>query len=173
MHAQEKAKEEVGGFFGDFFWQWDDGGEKLVRLAEAIPAEKYSWRPGEGVRSTSELFMHVAIANYWLPSLLGEAVPEGVNRDMEKTVTEKQEVLNHLRTSIEHVRVIAQNASEENLAKPVKIFDRESSVRGVYLLCLTHNWEHLGQAIAYARVNGIVPPWTAEREARQKMKKEE
>ena len=64
-------------------------------------------------------------------------------------------------------------SSEENLAKPVKIFDRESTVRGVYLLFLTHSWEHLGQAIAYARVNGVVPPWTAEREARQKMNKEE
>jgi uncharacterized damage-inducible protein DinB len=53
----------------------------------------------------------------------------------------------------------------------MKIFDRESTVQGVLLLCLTHTWEHLGQAIAYARMNDIVPPWTAEREAQKKAKK--
>jgi len=173
VQAQEQEKEEPGGFRGEFLWQLDDGGKKLVSLAEAIPAEKYGWRPGEGVRSTSELFMHVAGANYWLPSLMGVEVPEGISRGMEKTVTEKADVLEHLQRSIEHLRRAALAMDDADLERPVKIFDRESSARGLFLICLTHSWEHLGQAIAYARMNGVVPPWTAERQARQKVEKEQ
>ncbi len=173
VHSQEKEDEKPGGFRSEFLVELDDGGKKLISLAEAIPAEKYSWRPGEGVRSTSELFMHVAGANYWLPSLMGVEVPEGISRGMEKTVTEKAEVLEHLRKSIEHVRSATLNKADADLDKPITIFDRESSVQGVLLLCLTHTWEHLGQAIAYARMNEVVPPWTAERQARQKVKKEQ
>jgi uncharacterized damage-inducible protein DinB len=171
VHAQEKGKQELGGFRGEFLWQLDDGAKKLVSLAEAIPAEKYSWRPGEGVRSTSELFMHVAGANFWLPSLMGVPVPEGIDRGMEKTVTQKAEVMDHLQKSIQHLRNAVLNTADADLEKSMTIFDRESTVQGVLLLCLTHTWEHLGQAIAYARMNDVVPPWTAEREAQKKAKK--
>jgi uncharacterized damage-inducible protein DinB len=145
-------------------------GKKLLSLAEAIPAEQYGWRPGEGVRSTSEVFMHVAGANYMLPSTFGVEVPEGINRGMEKTVTDKAEVLNYLKGSLEHIRRAALNTEDADLDNPVKLFNQDSTVRGVFLICAVHAWEHLGQAIAYARINGVVPPWTAERQAKQEQK---
>ncbi|MCK5573986.1 MAG: DinB family protein [Bacteroidetes bacterium] len=170
--AQEKQKADSppAGFRGEFLWQLDDVEKKLLSLAEAIPAEQYSWRPGEGVRSTSEVFMHVAGTNYMLPSTFGVEVPEGINRGMEKTVTDKAEVLKYLKASLGHIRLAALNTDDSDLDNPVKLFNRVSTVRGVFLISTAHTWEHLGQAIAYARINGIVPPWTAERQARQKQK---
>lgn len=140
---------------------FDDTQKKILALAEAIPAEKYAWRPAEGVRSVSEVFMHIAGANYMIPSALGAKPPSGISRDMEKTVTAKPKVLEHLKQSFPHVR--GAIAGVEDPAKATKLFGRESTSGNVQLLILTHLHEHLGQAIAYARMNDIAPPWSAGR----------
>lgn len=156
------------GFRADFLMQQTGVEKEILGLAEATPADKYAWRPGEGVRSVSEVFMHLAGANYLLPSFAGVKVPDGISRDMEKTVTQKDAVIDALKKSFAHLRGAIAATSDADLDKPVKFFGIDSTVRGLYLVTANHEHEHLGQSIAYARMNGIVPPWTAERQARQK-----
>lgn len=149
-----------------------DAETKLIELAEATPAAKFAWTPGEGVRSTSEVFMHVATANYLLPTFVGMAPPEGVNAmTLEKDVKEKDAALRTLRASF----VVAHAAIDKpaDLDKRVTMFGNEVSTRQTLLLLVTHAHEHLGQSIAYARSNAITPPWTAREKAAAAAKKAE
>lgn len=161
--AQAPAK----GFRAEFLAQQDGVEKHLLALAEATPADKFSWRPGEGVRSISEVYMHVVGADYMLPSFAGAKVPEGISPAMEKSVTEKAAVIAELKKAFAHLRAAIAATPDADLEKPVKFFGMESTVRGLYFTVALHEHEHLGQSIAYARMNGIVPPWTAERQAKQ------
>ena len=136
--------------------------KKIVSLAEAIPADKYTWRPAEGVRSISEVFMHIAGANYMIPAGLGVKPPGGLTLDMEKTVTDKAKVVEHVKQSFDHAKKVFEGV--DDLAKPTKLFGRDNTYGGVEILIITHLHEHLGQAIAYARMNKVTPPWSAGRE---------
>lgn len=135
-------------------------GKKLVDLATAMPAEKYAWRPAPGVRSVSEVYMHVVGANYLLPSFLGAKLPEGFDREMERTVTDKAKVIEWLKKSIDNAKAAISSASDADLDKKVKAFGREMTERRVLMIVQTHMHEHLGQSIAYARSNGVTPPWS-------------
>ena len=148
------------GFRGEFLAQLSDVESKLVKLAEAIPQEKYGWRPGEGVRSVSEVFIHVARSNYTLVSMIGVKPPEGLSRDMEKTITEKTKVLETLKVSFGYLRDVVLKVPDADLGKPAKWFGQETTVQGVLFSIANHMHEHLGQSIAYARTNGVVPPWS-------------
>jgi uncharacterized damage-inducible protein DinB len=134
--------------------------KKLVALAEATPQEKYAWRPGPGVRSISEVYMHVAFGNYFIPSFLGAKMPEGLTRDTEKTVTEKAKVIEALKKSFDHARKAVEATPDSDLDKKVKVFGQEPSERMMLIGLVSHGHEHLGQSIAYARTNGIAPPWS-------------
>lgn len=139
-----------------------DTQDKILKLAKATPAEKYSWRPAEGVRSVSEVYMHIVGGNYFLPSFTGTAgkMPEWLTRDAEKTITDKAKVTEALEASFAHLNAALDAATDDKLDVKVKTFLGEQSVREVYLLAVTHAHEHLGQSIAYARMNGIAPPWS-------------
>lgn len=157
--AQEKPAAS-GGVRTEILRQIDDAREKLIALAEATPAEKFTWRPNDKVRSTSEVFMHVAGGNYFLPTLWGVKPPEGLSREMEKE-TDKAKVVDALRKSFEHVRKVVESTPEADLGRTIKIFDHDGTVREGLMLIATHAHEHLGQSIAYARMSGVVPPWSA------------
>ena len=157
------------GLRAELLTSLDDAAKKVVELAEAMPPEKLAWRPGEGVRSTSEVFMHIAGGNYFLPTFIGVQAPAGLTRDMEKE-TDKAKILDALRKSYEHARQAINGVPDAELDKKIKLFGREATQREALLLMVNHSHEHLGQAIAYARMNGVVPPWTAERQARQRSK---
>ncbi len=161
-----------GGFRGDFLGQLGDVEKKLLDLGTAMPEEKYSWRPGEGVRSVSEVYVHVAIDNYTLPAMIGGKVPKGISRDMEKTLTAKAKVLDFMKESFAHLRELVSTMPDADLSKPAKFFGRETTVQGVLFAIANHMHEHLGQSIAYARMNGVVPPWTAERQAKAAQQKQ-
>jgi len=148
------------GLWQGYDGEWTHASRQLVALAEAIPAEKYSWRPGPGVRSTSEVFMHIALANFYLLSITGPKMPPDLKADAEKTVTAKPDVIDWLKRSLEAVRVAHLNVKPADLSRKVKVFGRDATVDGMYLRILVHDNEHMGQLIAYARVNGIVPPWS-------------
>jgi uncharacterized damage-inducible protein DinB len=153
--------QEPAGVRGWALRELNDLESKLVRLAEKAPAEKYTWRPGDGVRSMSEVYLHVASANYGLPSFLGVKPPEGVDRrGLEKSTTERAKVVEHLKNSFAHVKGAITKLPDADLSKPVKLFGRDATYQDVVLLLVTHTHEHLGQSIAYARSNGIVPPWS-------------
>lgn len=144
------------GFRAEFFANLDDIEDKYLSLAEETPAAKYSWRPGKDIRSISEVYMHIAGSNYFLASYLGTPAP--AIPDLEKSVTRKEEVIAELRRSFDHLRTAA--AKTTDLEKQVKLFNNNISHRGVMLTILTHIHEHLGQSIAYARTNGVTPPWS-------------
>jgi uncharacterized damage-inducible protein DinB len=132
----------------------------LLALAEATPAEKFEWRPGAGVRSISEVYMHLALGNFYLleqagvkPTLDRSKLPKAP----EKSVTAKADVIRLLRESLDAVSKGYQSADRQ---QKVKLFGKEAVAEGVFLRILIHNNEHLGQSIAYARMNGIAPPWS-------------
>lgn len=157
LAAQKAAPKLPPGFRGEFFDNLDDVEEKIMALAEATPAEKYSWRPAKDVRSISEVYMHIAGMNYVLLSFAGVEPPK-MNGDIEKTVTTKQGVLGELRKSFLHLRTHVH--AMKNFEKPVKVFGKPTTSRAVLVMVLSHLHEHLGQSIAYARMNGVVPPWS-------------
>ena len=140
----------------------DDAQKKLVALAEATPAEKYGWRPSDKVRSTGEVFLHVAGGNYFLATLWGAKPPEGINlQNIEKDGGDKAKVVDTLKKSFTYIRQQIEATSDADLDKTVKVFDHDGTIREVFLDVISHAHEHLGQSIAYARMNGIVPPWSA------------
>ena len=147
---------------------FDDAASKLIRLAEALPAEKYTWRPGEGVRSVSELFLHVAAGNYSIPRRLGAQLPEGVQLSptFDKSSTDKAKVLETLKQSVEHVKKAYMAVDDVEKTSPW-FGGRQATMREIMFFIAAHNHEHLGQAIAYVRMNGITPPWTEEAQQRQ------
>ncbi|HEV7239773.1 MAG TPA: DinB family protein [Thermoanaerobaculia bacterium] len=152
-----RAAAPVNGFRAEFLANLDDVQEKILELAESTPAEKFTWRPGNGVRSISEVYMHIAGGNYFLATFLGVESPNRA-RDLEQTVTKKADVIAELKRSFEHLRAAASKT--EDLEKPVKMFGSPTTNRGVFITMLSHLHEHLGQSIAYARMNGVVPPWS-------------
>jgi len=134
---------------------------KVMTLAQAMPDRKFSWRPERGVRSVSEVYLHMAGANFMYPSYAGVKPPDDVGPDMEQRITAKAEVIATLDRSFDHlVRAIA-STPEPELDRKVTSFMGEVTVRALYLAAVTHLHEHLGQAIAYARMNHVTPPWTA------------
>jgi uncharacterized damage-inducible protein DinB len=138
----------------------DDMQKKILSLATAMPAEKYSWRPVRGVRSVSEVYMHMAGANYTLVSFVGDK-PMLDTRSYER-VTEKLRVLEELRRSFDYLRNAIVNTSDAELDKPIRMFGNDSTERAAFMMALNHLHEHLGQSVAYARMNGVVPPWSTE-----------
>jgi uncharacterized damage-inducible protein DinB len=164
-HAEDPPA-PVAGVKNELLFWIEDAEKKLSELAEVTPGAKYAWRPAKDTRSTGEVFMHVAAANFAIPSMAGVKPPEGFQfQTYEKSLTRKADIDKALKDSFAHAKNGLAGASETDLNKPIKMFGRETTVRGAYLLVLAHAHEHLGQSIAYARSNKIAPPWTARQNA--------
>lgn len=162
------AQAVVTGVRAEVLFWLQDAEDKLVRLAQAIPQEKYTWRPGEGVRSVSEVFLHVTNGNYRPLTALGVPYPAGVTwQGIETSTTDKVKIIERVKASFAHVREVVMKMSDADLVKSVKFFG-DRTQRDILLLVVTHAHEHLGQMIAYTRMNGIVPPWTEERQQQQR-----
>jgi uncharacterized damage-inducible protein DinB len=159
------ARPSIGQTAPEGLWQGYDGewkhvSSQLIALAEATPDEKFSWRPAPGVRSTSEVYMHIAIANFYLLSVTGPKMPAELKREMEKSVTAKAEVISWLKRSLEAVKQAHAAVTPKDLDRKVHIADRDATVDGMYLRIIVHANEHMGQLIAYARMTGVTPPWS-------------
>jgi uncharacterized damage-inducible protein DinB len=167
--AAAPASIPASGYRAEYLRGLDDFGKKLVDLAEAMPAEKYTWRPGEGVRSVGEVYVHVAQANFGLPRIWGSPVPAGVDvKALASQAGDKAKVVDGLRRSIERVRQAVLATPDGDLDRKIRIRDHDGTVREMMSLIGQHMNEHLGQSIAYARMNGVVPPWTAAEQAAEK-----
>jgi uncharacterized damage-inducible protein DinB len=158
LHAQQDARE---GMWKGYAGEWRHVSRQLVALAEAIPAEKYSWRPGPGVRSVSEVLMHITSINFELLSAVGPPMPAVLKSpDAEKRITQKTEVIDWLKRSLDAVKNAHASLTPTDLMHKVEIDNTDSTVDNVYLRIIIHDNEHMGQLVAYARMNGIVPPWS-------------
>jgi uncharacterized damage-inducible protein DinB len=144
-------------------WQgeFDHAARQLLQLAEATPAEKFSWRPADGVRSIAEVYMHLALANHFLLRQVGIESPydpASLGKQPEKSKTAKADVVAFLKSSFEAVRA---GHAKTDRQKKVQLFKKDVTAGDVFLRILVHNHEHMGQSIAYARMNGVTPPWSA------------
>jgi uncharacterized damage-inducible protein DinB len=157
-YAQNDFQTE--GLWEGYDGEWSHVSQQLVALAEAIPADKYSWRPAPGVRSVSEVYMHIALANFYLLSVTGPKMPGDMKPDLGKTVTKKADVIEWLKRSLAAVKTARAELNPGDLERKVKIEGKTATVDGMYLRIIIHDNEHMGQLIAYARMNGIMPPWS-------------
>src|SRR5215470_17807468 len=153
------------------------GAQESLALAKAVPEDKYSWRPMEGVRSFGEVFMHMAGSTLLFGSMTGMKVPDGPAHDLatvymkrgfempelfaaEAAVKDKAKVLEIMEQSFQIGRDMIRNMPEADLDKSISFFGRPMTQRGLLIFMGNHLNQHVGQAIAYARVNHIVPPWS-------------
>ena len=162
--VQAQHLDSTEGLWQGYDGEWGHVSRQLIALAEATPADKFGWRPIAGVRSTSEVFMHIALANFYLLSVTGPRMPADVNSpDLETKVVTKAAVVNWLKTSLDAVKSAHAGIAPAELQRKVKVYGRDATVDGVYLRILVHANEHMGQLIAYARMNGVTPPWSEEK----------
>jgi uncharacterized damage-inducible protein DinB len=137
---------------------------KIMSLANAIPADKYSWRPAPGVRSISEALMHVAAEwYYYVPSSVGGKPPAdfGVPKDAQvklEKISSKKDVIDHLTKSWAHSKAQLHAADPSKLTGKYKPWGTTLDEAAFAMSGDMH--EHLGQLIAYARSNGVKPPWS-------------
>jgi uncharacterized damage-inducible protein DinB len=148
------------GIWQGYDGEWRHVSAQLLALAEATPEEKFSWRPAPGVRSTSEVYMHIAIANFGLLAFTGPKVPADLKEGLETSVTAKADVINWLKRSLDAVRQAHLAATTKDLQRKVHIYDRDTNADGMYLRIIVHANEHMGQLVAYARMSGVAPPWS-------------
>ena len=158
LQAQNQKLPE--GIWQGYDGEWLHVSQQLIALAEATPEEKFSWRPAPGVRSTSEVYMHIAEANFYLLSVTGPKMPADMKEGMEKSVTAKADVIKWLKRSLDAVKQAHLAVTPKDLQRKVHIADRDATVDGMYLRIIVHANEHMGQLIAYARTSGVVPPWS-------------
>jgi uncharacterized damage-inducible protein DinB len=154
------AQDPLDGLWQGYDGEWRHVSQQLIALAEATPVDKFAWRPAPGVRSTSEVYMHIAMGNFWLLSVTGPKMPADMKEGMEKSVTSKADVIAWLKRSLDAVSQAHLAETPKDLERKVQVEGREATVDGMYLRIIVHANEHMGQLIAYARMTGVAPPWS-------------
>jgi uncharacterized damage-inducible protein DinB len=150
------------GLRGEIQQELDDAEKELIQLASVVPPEKFSWRPAPGVRSFGEVCLHVAGGNYEIGAMWGMKPPPGVDlAKIEQQGADKGNAIAAMRVSFEQVRKSIAAMPDSDVEKSIDYFGHPATVRLALIDTAIHAHEHLGQVIAYARMNGIVPPWTA------------
>src|SRR5215472_12527868 len=175
----------IPGFQGEYLWELEIATRQLLAMAEALPADKYAWRPDPEARPVSAVLVHVAAGNFALLEAVGVPVPDDLyggvsaqgqerlwalvrrNDELESSIVEKDAVVEMLKRSLESVRQSFSQLSDAELERRLHFFGEETTVRRVYLRLLAHAHEHMDQMIAYLRFNGIAPPWQDWRQDRQ------
>ena len=161
------AQGSASGMRAQYLADFETMQTKFKELADAMDADSYGWRPMEGVRSVSEVFMLIAAENYVVPSAWGATPPDGITpgfglfEELPANVTDKTDVLAALDTSAAYLLDAVGSLSDAQMGETIRMFGQEGVLQESLLLVVGDMHEHLGQAIAYARMNEVVPPWTA------------
>jgi uncharacterized damage-inducible protein DinB len=158
--VRAQAQDPYEGLWQGYDGEWRHVSRQLIALAEATPEDKFTWRPAPGVRSTSEVYMHIALANFYLLSVTGPKMPDDLKEGMDTSVTSKAEVIKWLKRSLDAVKEAYLAAKPEDMKRKVTVFHHDATVEGMYLRILVHDNEHMGQLIGYARMSGVKPPWS-------------
>ena len=155
--SQGQLQKETAGFISNT-------AGKFVQLAEAVPAEQYDWRPESDTRSIAEVFAHTISSNYFFASQLGAEVPKNINmRNLENELNTKEKILAELKASFDFAQKAVMETKDDELATKVTYpFPGEFTNMSTVLILMYHTNEHLGQLIAYARMNDITPPWSSQ-----------
>ena len=148
--------------------------KKFVDLANAVPADKLTWRPSPDSRSFAEMFLHVAGERYGILSLMGAEKPAGYDRKtFEKSTTDRAQIVSELNKSYDFAKKTIGGMTNADFAKLLPKLGPQANAGDVVYILVADAHEHLGQAVAYARENGIVPPWTVEAQKKAAEKKPE
>lgn len=148
-------------FRNEILNQFEIASEKMIALAEAMPADNYDWSPDGVAMPVGQVYMHIARYNYVLPEMaLGKEAPGDLDLNNMEQIRNKEEVLEHLRQSTDYMKTLVSELSQEELNGSTKLYGRTVDGWAVLLQLQTHLNEHLGQSIAYARMNNITPPWS-------------
>jgi uncharacterized damage-inducible protein DinB len=166
--AQPLAAQTREGVMGDLIRDIAQVETKVMGLAKAMPAAAHDWRPAKGVRSTGEVFLHIAADNYFLPVLMGMPAPAetGITKEystaaaFEKKAMSRDAVVAELEKSFAFLKTSMTATPDAKLDAPLDVFGQKSTTRGLWITTATHLHEHLGQLIAYARSNNVTPPWS-------------
>ena len=176
------ASHPMSGFSGDYLSETGIAEQQLKAMADAIPPERYSWRPTHTARSVSEVFVHIAVGNLLLLDQAGAPAPHEVygtfeeqgvqrifaviakNEELEKTITQKADVTKLLDLALALGRESFTTTTSEQLAAEATFFGQPTTVRRVYMRLLVHMHEHMGQLIGYVRMMGMNAPWPDPRE---------
>jgi len=164
--AAPAAAEKAGAVQADVLGVLADVEKKILSLEEAVPQNKFDWRPAPGVRSIAEAYLHVAFANYNLVRMATGKTPPadaGMTQDRGKwdtQTTDKAKIKAILEKSFAFAHEGIHGLSDADLERKVDFFGHPMSARAVLLILVGHDNEHLGQSVAYARANKIVPPWS-------------
>jgi uncharacterized damage-inducible protein DinB len=130
--------------------------DKFTGLARVMSG-KYDWKPGQGVRSVGDVFNLIVKEN----SLLAGVLSGTPNTAAPPTpITDPEKLQEALKASYANLQKAIAGLSDSDLQTPVKIFGHDLTKQGAVMLLLGDQHEHLGQSIAYARSNGVVPPWS-------------
>ena len=177
LHAQDKPAEKpamvtpmapTSGPRFEFLDEVSYYEQRFERLAEAIPPEKYSWRPVEGVRTIGDVYMHVVSSNYNVARMLGTPFPAGVDpKAMMAYASDKAKVMQALKDSFAQIRAAILAVKDSDLNKEIKTPRGPTTILGAFFMVSGQYGEHLGQSIVYSRLVGVVPPWTEERQRQE------
>jgi uncharacterized damage-inducible protein DinB len=139
--------------------------KKFVDLANSLPADKLTWRPSADSRSFAEVFLHVAGERYQILALMGTEPPAGFDgKTYEKSTTDKARIVEELNKSWDFAQKAINGMTNADFAKLLPKLGPQANAGDVIYILVADAHEHLGQVVAYARVNGIVPPWTVEQQ---------
>ncbi len=128
----------------------------ILRSAEKMPEENYSFRPVPEVRSFGQLLGHIADAQYlFCSAVLGKPNPAP---GIEKTKTSKADLIQALNDAFAYCDSAYAGLTDAALAETVKFFGREQAKATVLSFNTAHNNEHYGNIVTYLRMKGIVPP---------------
>jgi uncharacterized damage-inducible protein DinB len=129
----------------------------IVKAAEQIPEDKYSFQPTKDVRTVGAIFAHIADANNFFCSQV-TGTPKQYSDQTEKTAKTKAEIVAALKASYDGCGAAYGAVNDADLGKALKIFGNDTNVAGAVAFNASHNWEHYGNIVTYMRLNGMVPP---------------
>jgi uncharacterized damage-inducible protein DinB len=166
--AAPASAQDRQGVMGELLKDVTEVENKVVALAKAMPESAWAWKPSAPARSTGEVFLHVAADNYFLPAMIGIAAPAetGITKEyktaaaFEKKSMGRDAVIAEVQKSFAFLKKSMSETPDAKLDAAVDMFGRKNTNRGVWIMTATHLHEHLGQLIAYARANNVVPPWS-------------
>jgi uncharacterized damage-inducible protein DinB len=169
LAAQQQATAARAGIMGELMTDVAGVQKKLVSLAREMPQDKYEWRPGTDVRSVSEVFLHIAGENYGIPASVGVPVDPATGlkatdfaavTKFEQQKLSRDAMVQAIDKSYAYLLKAMNDTPDATLDEKVTFFGQQMTRRAVWVATVNHMHEHLGQAIAYARSNGVVPPWS-------------
>jgi uncharacterized damage-inducible protein DinB len=158
--AAASAQNTTATLRSELLSQFNQSIRKVIALAEAMPADRYTWHP-PGAMPVGQVYGHIARYNYGYPAdAMGTAVPSGIGLDTLEAMRDKAQLVQLLRRSADHVRRTVTDMPVEQLDASTTLYGRSVPRWAVVLQLVTHMNEHLGQSIAYARANNVAPPWS-------------